>query len=1094
MTLSNLCEPEQQLEDVILSYLKVVDAGQAVDRQEFLDHHLQFQTELNTFFADQDQMASVIEPFRNLGPTGPALPKGSSFGDYEVLEEIARGGMGVVFKARQISLNRLVGLKMILAGHLASPLDVQRFQTEAEACAHLDHPRIVPIYEIGEYQSQHYFSMKLMEGGSLAGQIENGSWRPGGREPQRRAARLLATVARAVEHAHERGILHRDLKPGNILFDLQGEPHVSDFGLSKRLHRGAEGDHAQRTSLTNSGAIVGTLAYMAPGQATLQPTLTTAADVYSLGAVLYELLTGRPPFRADTPGEIWHQVTHAQPSPPRQLNPTVNRDLETIVLKCLEKDPRCRYSRAAALAEDLERWLAGEPICARPAGVFERAAKFARRRPTFAAMSFLLAASMLLGVAALAWSWQTAQTAQHAEKIRGDQEAREKRRLALKLYFKNIALARLEFAENNIGRANELLRECETGLRGWEWHFLDRYFHPELRTLRTHSCGVVSLAFSADGQRLASVSSNVLDRQRYDGHSHQGISSASAGHGSLRIFRAADGRELVHFDHKADPIFRLTVSPDGKSIACAGGKLYEPGYVKVFDTASGHELLNLTGHKGTVRGVAYSPDGRRIASASDDGTVKVWDAKSGEILKTIADRDSSITAIHDVTFSPDGTRLAGATLNRTAKIWDTTTGRELLALQGHAGNVTRVVFSLDGQRVATASEDHTVKIWKGDTGQELLTLAGHTDGVSCVTFSSDGRRLVSTSYDNTVRVWDSTTGLPFFTLVGHDAAVMDAACSPDGQHLATASLDGSIKVWKVQGSHAVEALQLAGRIARLTYSPDGLRLAGGGWTDPGDVAILDAVTGKQMQILKGHKKQIEALAYAPDGKRLATLSLDKTARVWDVATGQSLFTLQCGGAPTGYVVPMSLVYSPDGKRLATAASDEPIRVWDSAGRELHAGYPPAAHLAFSPDGKLLASAGSKGINVRDPVSGKELYTVNGSYEFVVFSPDGARLIAIGEGGVKFLEVADGHEVMTLSCRVRADLACLSPDGRRLALVGDRNTIRLWDTSSGEETLALPGHTSALVSLAFSPDGNRLTSVDVNHIMRFWDATPLRHRE
>jgi Tol biopolymer transport system component len=323
---------------------------------------------------------------------------------------------------------------------------------------------------------------------------------------------------------------------------------------------------------------------------------------------------------------------------------------------------------------------------------------------------------------------------------------------------------------------------------------------------------------------------------------------------------------------------------------------------------------------------------------------------------------------------------------------------------------------------------------------------------------------------------------------------MDAACSPDGQHLATASLDGSIKVWKVQGSHAVEALQLAGRMARLTYSPDGRRLAGGGWSDPGDVAILDVATGKQVQIVKGHKKQVEALAYAPDGKRLATLSLDKTARVWDLATGQSLCTLQCGGRPTGYVVPMSLVYSPDGKRLATAASDEPIRVWDSAGRELHTGYPPAAHLAFSPDGKLLASAGSKGLHVRDAVMGTELYTVKGSYEFVVFSPDGARLIAIGESGVKFLDAANGRDMMTLSCRGRADLACLSPDGRRLALVGDRNTIRLWDTSSGEEALALPGHTSTLISLAFSPDGNRLTSVDVNHIMRFWDATPLRHGE
>jgi eukaryotic-like serine/threonine-protein kinase len=490
------------------------------------------------------------------------------FGDYEIIREIARGGMGVVFEARQVSLNRRVALKMILAGQLANDTDVKRFYTEAEAAANLDHPAIVPIFEVGQHEGQHYFSMGFVEGQSLSQRLNEGPL------AAREAATLMVTVAKAIDYAHQCGVIHRDLKPGNILLDQTGNPRVTDFGLAKRI----QGD----SGLTGSGQIMGTPSYMPPEQAGgKRGAVGPAADVYALGATLYCVVTGRPPFEAATPMDTVIQVLSDEPVPPRRLNASIPRDLETICLKCLEKEPDKRYASAAALAADLRRFLTGEPIAARPVTRLERAAKWARRKPTLAAAYTLGVLAALLGGlgGAAVWQWRAAETARseverqrdradaarsEAETARGlaanaqAEAERQREKFERFDYGRIIQVAHQEWLESNVPATLALLDSTRADLRGWEWRYVHRLCHSDLLTLKGHRSYVGSASFSPDGSRI--------------------------------------------------------VTGSGDRTA------------KVWDARSGTEVLTLKGHIGAVWSASFSPDGSRIVTGSEDQTAKVWNA------------------------------------------------------------------------------------------------------------------------------------------------------------------------------------------------------------------------------------------------------------------------------------------------------------------------------------------------------------------------------------------------------------------------------------------------------------------------------------
>ena len=692
------------------------------------------------------------------------------FGDYELLKVLGEGGMGIVYKARQLSLNRPVALKMIKASRFPSSEEVRRFQNEAEAVARLDHPNIVPIFEVGRFEDQHYFSMKLIAGESLDRRLKDYVADP------RRAATLMVGMSEAILHAHQRGILHRDLKPANILVDREGQPHVSDFGLAKRI----DGD----SELTRSGALVGTPAYMAPEQASgSRGVVTTSTDVYGLGAILYAMLAGRAPFGGASVLDVLDQVRDRNPDSPRKLNSQVPHDLEVICLKCLEKDPRRRYTGADTLAEDLRHWLAGEPIAARSIGSAERAWLWVRRHPmasTLVSTSVLLLAATLTAALIISHNRELQRANLAIEESRGTlqrayaseaaarreaesarQKTAEQREIAVTardearnalglanhyLYLFRVSQASSAWQENEPARASALLEDCSPDERGWEWHYLNRQRYAALAELRNVIYSTVSartsiatvvggIAFSSDGAPLAITGQNgAWQLRETDLKRVARLSESKRQNVMIRAssvpWLSADGRCILFADHGRletwepsipTPVLRinsptagldldkLVPSSDGRLIAGvrAGYAAYSNGPLWLWDEQRGWWQLIARGTD-DIHTFCFTPDGGRIAVVRDSG-ISIWDVRAGrEVLKLLGTN----YAVGAVTFSPNGSRLAGAGhQNGSLPVWDTSTGHEVFKLKSPSLAHTGVSFSPDGRRIAAAGDDGVISIW-----------------------------------------------------------------------------------------------------------------------------------------------------------------------------------------------------------------------------------------------------------------------------------------------------------------------------------------------------------------------------------------------
>lgn len=1035
---------DERLERVLAEYLRAVEAGQTPNQQALLATHPDLATELQAFFANHQRLEQLAVPLKNTSAPSLACPR--RFGDYLLLHEIARGGMGVVYRARQLSLNRDVALKMILSGQLASEADVQRFRTEAEAAASLDHPNIVPIYEIGECDGHHYFSMKLIDGGSLAAAQRAAP----NAFSLRDIAQLVATVARAVHYAHQRGILHRDLKPANILLDAQGQPHVSDFGLAKRVQ--AEGN------LTHPDAIVGTPGYMAPEQARAEKQLTTAVDVYSLGAILYELLTGRPPFQAETPYDTLIQVVETEPIRPRLLNPRINRDLETICLKCLRKEPQRRYGSAEALADDLQRWLECKPIRARRHSTWDWAVKWARRRPALATLLALTVLTDVIGLAVITRKWL------EADEVR--------RQLTRTLYFQTIGHAERELADNNVRRARSLLagNNCPPLLRGWEWHYLRRSLPEENPTLGRHGTGLTAVAFSPDGQTVASAD---LD-------------------GWVRLWNIAERIGQGRFQAHAKPVRALAFSPAGRLLATAGAD----GAVRLWDWKARpqHCVLELPKQPGCIPWcVAFSPDGQYLAAGGggpalgDSGEAVVWETATGRRTATLG---TDQRRVFGLAFHPTENGLATAGEDHCIQLWDPRTGERLRTLTGHTERVLCVAFSPDGRLLASGCGTYAtydkgeLRLWDVATGTPLHELRGHENEVWSVAFSPDGRRLASASNDGTVRLWDVADGTEALTIRAHRDRARGVAFSPDGRFLASVGEDGAVNLYDGaprddEEPDSFEEFALAGhadRVYTVAFSPDGRRLASG--SEDRTVRIWDLPNRALLQTLSGHQAAVRCVAFSPDGRQLASASFDKTVRLWDVEKGERLDDL-----PRHHGWVTVVAYSPDGRRLATV-SDKQVLLWDVPTRALRQSY--AVHdwvvtsLAFHPDGQQLASGSyDQTVQVRDLVKGtsRTLASRFGRVLCLAYSGDGQYLATAGaDATVVIRRTQDYEEVVRLQGHTAEVVGVAFVPNRPIVVSASQDeTLRLWRVPDGRCELVLRGHTCRLRSLAVSPDGRWLAS-------------------
>lgn len=838
-------------------------------------------------------------------PTLPDLP------GYDIQALIGQGGMGAVYRAQHLELRRLVAIKTLTGANL------DRFQKEAAAIAALQHSHVIQLFDINLHATPPFFAMEYVSGGNLAEHLATAT----GPRDYHRTAHLIRQLACALHYVHCQSIVHRDLKPANILLTADGQPKISDFGLAKH--------DILSLDQTTAHAILGTPSYMAPEQAQGHAYQAgPATDIYALGAILYELLTGQPPFKAAAAMDTMYQIIHDEPIPPQRLEPATPRDLATICLKCLAKEPSRRYPTAAALADDLECYLSGQPIKARPVTGLERVAKWIRRHPLPSGLAASLLLLIILSSLITTVLWQQAEMAHDNEVIARQTTERS-------LYFYQIALADRELSAIRVAAAEHLLAQCPAALRHWEWHYLKRHCHTELTTYSGHDGPVRSIAWSSDGQLIASASSghrSLILRDAVTDIIKWQLPASATGEISRLLFNHRNTALIVATNQgtitqrhcqtagvtqtilsPTQPITAMSLTADDRLLAVAAGH-----QLHLFDLNRPSLLWSKTNSSGSTLTVAFHPTQPLVATGDVNGFIKLWQNTDGQLTQTIASQHGLVRTL---AWNPRGTTLASGGDDSFVRLWSLPTGHPQQTFAGHTGPVWKLAFLSDNTHLISSSTDSSLRLWHIPTAKLLRTLRGHSASVNDLALHPAGHQLVSGSHDTALKRWDVFYSRHPLVLPVNTVPT-SLAFTADSQYLLSKETDHQFRCWIVatgQPCPAPPGPTARPALPRLAVSPDS-RLQATAAPDH-TIRLFDTAQSQELSCLRGHTKDITALAFSADGQRLASGSHDRSIRIWDVATGREVLTIQDHQQAI-----TALAFSPDGRHLASASRDRTIRL------------------------------------------------------------------------------------------------------------------------------------------------------------------------
>lgn len=1059
---------------------------------------------------DQPSTGSIPLATQGDGPS-KSTPIWPSIPGYEILEQIGHGGMGVVFRAREIAFDRDVAIKL-LSDHFPhdSPA-ARRFIDEARITGQLQHPAIPPVHHIGATPDRRPFLvMKLIKGDTLSELLAGDSADRG------RFVAVFAQVCHAVAYAHARNVIHRDLKPANVMVGAFGEVQVMDWGLAKLLtskDRPEETLEDERTeirtlrdadSATQAGSVLGTPAFMSPEQAGGEiGKVDERSDVFGLGAMLCAILTGKPPYVAANSDDVRLMAIRGETADAIARLEKSGTDIELIAIckHCLTVDREARPKDANEIAIAVTEHLVAAEERARRAELDQVRSQEQRRRRR---MQFTLAGSfiglfLVAGVSVLlATLWKRAESDRHsaelargeAELARGEAEsARDAEQLAREqvariAYGRTMQVAYQLWQDGDIGASRKLLQVTNPHRRGWEWRYVHRLCNPSLVTYK-HSGGVTGAAFAPNGKQFVT----------------------SGGDKTVQIWDIVSGAIVQSFSGHENQVWSPNYSRDGLRLVAAG---YDKT-AKIWDVKTGNTIRTLKGHSEFLSSASFSPDGQKVVTGSYDQTAKIWDLRDGTTLHTLQHSEM----VGEATFSPNGEFVLTACGDKTANIWDAKTGTLFFSLKGHTDAVRQARFNGDGTRIVTGSDDNSAIIWDVKKRTALTILKGHTSSITSVAWSPDETRIITASHDRSAKIWSVETGAELQTLKAHSSYVFGAVYSPDGSRIVTASWDRTARIW--QGTPKSEPLLLDGgndgsktklTLNTTSLSPDESLLA---ICDSSNIVrVVNAHDNSELAILKGHSSTVGELHWNLDGTRIVTSSLDKTVRIWNSRTGVHLSTIR-----TEALFFANASLSPDGSRLVTCSmGKEPAKVWDAnSGKELLTLKGEAAALTrcavFSSEGTRIVTGGGRksnseydfksdgedfAVRVWDASTGVELTNISGHTDTisdVSFNADGSRIVtASHDHSARVWDLETGRELLVLKGHVSGLYsASFSPDGSRIVTGSNDNTAKIWNATTGDEVLSLRAPGRAISSARFSRDGIRVIGASHDGV-RIWDARPV----